>query len=185
MTNNANRKQQYKNELDKKFKYFSFTSFAFCILSFLPLAIGIYKIDQYINDVWFGFTFSALGLLIGILFYNFILCKIFKDLKNYDGKGWSISKGFIIGSIGYTFGIANFINKQNPTTINTKEYTIEKKSQGGGRHSENYLFFKVDNEIERITCSDKYWETVKVGENIKLKVMKGKLGFDYIECENE
>ena len=184
MRKKLNANQRLNGELNKKFKYLSLTSFIFACLSFITLAFGIFKIDNLINDVWFGIIFSTLGLLIGILFYYLIICKAFKDLKKYDGKGWSISTGFIVGFVGYTFGVASFINKENPKIVNTKEYVIEKKAQGGGRHFENYLLMKVDNEIERITCSDKYWKTVNVGKKIKLRILKGKLGFDYIEIEN-
>ncbi|TDP02445.1 hypothetical protein [Flavobacterium sp. 245] len=180
-----NRNKQLNDGLNKKFKPLRLVSFNFALLSFVPLGFGIYKIDNYINDVWFGLIFSTLGLLIGILFYYLILCKTFKDLKNYNRKGWSISAGFIIGFVGYTFGIASFMNKNEPAIINTKEYAIEEKSQGVGRNRENYLFVKIDKNIERIICSDKYWKSVNVGENIKLRIITGKLGFDFIEIENE
>lgn len=165
------------------------------IVAYLCLAIGLSSfwgiaqfrhIDNTRNGVGFFFLFAFLGLLLCIPFY-ILIYRTVPDLK----KGKKISKQWTSNLLGLGLGfffltpaIASYVNRTNLVKVNDcREYKIIRKGSSGGRYHEYYFFVEIDGDEERLTVFKPFWETLEEGQNIRLCLQKGLLGFEHIKID--
>jgi hypothetical protein len=148
-------------------------------------SFGLWGLDNYFQEAKFAIVFSLLGITSGIIFYYLILCPLITGLINYKDNNWSLPTGFIIGFLGISFGLGGYINKEYSTIIYCKDFKVERKAQGGGRHSSYYIYVKVNNKLERLESKADYWNSISEKENINLCIRKGKLGYNFVKITDE
>lgn len=170
-------------------------STALKIVAYLCLAIGLlsfwgiaqfHHIDNTRNGVQFFFLFAFLGLILCIPFYV-IIYRTIPDLKEGKkiSKQWTSNLfGLGMGFFFLTPAIASYINRTHLVKVdNCQEYKIIRKGSSGGRYHEYYFFVLIDNDEERLTVFKPFWETLEEGQNIRLCLEKGILGFEYIKID--
>jgi len=162
------------------------TCFSIGLLSFFGIT-QFRHLDNTRNGVGFFFLFAVLGLLLSIPFY-IIIYKTVPDLKN----GMDMSKQWTsnLFGLGWDFffltpAVASYINRNHLVEVEKcQEYAIIRKDSLEGRYHEYYFFVQIDNYEERLTVFKPFWETLKEGQNIRLCLQKGLLGFEYIKIDD-
>lgn len=149
--------------------------------------VSISKFENYISPYLFGFTFGTLGFIIGIyvakrIKQHVILNPIMRS--NYS----QLTGLFSVGFIGFCMLLGFYLNNSTSTIEKCDNFNVVDKiyHEGGFRRPElNILVVNVDGENRRILCNPNYWQTISVGQQIKVCVYKSKIGFDYLTLTNK
>ncbi|MBZ4037649.1 DUF2500 domain-containing protein [Flavobacterium sp. 17A] len=164
--------------IDKVVYYFSTTLF---FISLISLLFEIRNFDNTIQGTKLFWTAGLFGILVAII--TTIILKLTIPSVYYEGKRrYTVLLGLFIGFFLLFTSLASFVNHYfaDPTTF-YKNFKIESKSISGGRSTEYFFYFKMENGTEeRFSVGKTRYDNFEEGEEIKLCLMKGKLGFDYV-----
>lgn len=164
--------------IDKLVYYFSNTLF---FISLIALLFEIRNFDDTIHGTKLFWTAGVFGILVAII--TTIILKLTNPSVYYESKRrYTVHLGLFIGFFLIATALASFVNHYfaNPTTF-CKNFKIESKSISGGRSTEYFFYLKMENgDKERFSVGKTKYNNFEEGEEIKLCLLKGKLGFDYV-----
>ncbi|MBB4804586.1 putative membrane protein [Flavobacterium nitrogenifigens] len=164
--------------IDKLVYYFSTTLF---FISLISLLFEIRNFDNTIQGTKLFWTAGVFGILVAII--TTTILKLTNPSVYYESKRrYTVHLGLFIGFFLISTALASFVNHYfaNPTTF-YKNYKIESKSISGGRSTEYFFYLKMENgNEERFSVGKTRYNDFNEGEEIKLCLLKGKLGFDYV-----
>lgn len=134
----------------------------------------------------FFFLFGFIGVLLSLPFYRLIY-KTVPDLKarlkiktHWESKLFMLGLGFFL----LIPAIACYVNRTNVKyTASCNECEVIRKEKTEGKYFHYYLYVQINNNEERLSVSKPFWEAIQKGQNIRLCVQQGILGFEYIKID--
>ena len=157
------------------------------ILGILLSVRAIIQFENYFKPYLFAFIWGTIGLVIGYLISKRIrpfITRVNKKIKDY----FQFSFFLITFFIGLFLQIGVKTNLHLSKLEYTKAPLVINKTyrKGHGRQTSYYkLFFELDGEITNVRCNQIYWNSILIGERIKIEVYKSKIGFDFILLPDE
>jgi len=152
---------------------------------FSGIFAGIYGMDQiknYYHPYEFGFIFCSFGLVIGLVFVNYIKPYLKFD-KNQLNQIWLFKTYISVGFIGIMLALGSLTNKKLSKIIQCDKFMVVEKTIREDRFRSpgaNFLFVDINGEIQRLSCSTNYWVRTIAGQKIGLCLFESKIGFDFI-----
>lgn len=167
------------------------SSTALKIVAYLCFFVGLssfwwiaqFEMDNTINGAGFFVLFAIVGVVISIPFY-FLMYKTIPELKKRQkiNKQWNTFLSCL--GLGFFFmfpAIASNINKTYfIKSENCNEYKVIEKSYSVRKGPSHYFSVIINNKEESFRVTALKWETLQVGQNVKLCLRKGLLDVDYI-----
>jgi len=157
------------------------------IIGIILGVIAIVEFENYFSPYLFAATCGGFGLVTGYLISKKIkpfVTKLNKRIKDYSQLSVYLISGFIglflLIGVKMNFNFSR-LEYSDTTIVINKTYKKGKFRQAGY----NKLFFKLNGELIDVRCHKKYWNSVNIGQKIKIEVYKSRLGFDYILLPNE
>jgi len=163
---------------DKVIYYFSNTLF---FIGLLGLVFEIRNFDNTIHGIKLFWIAGLVGILVAII--ATVILKATNPSVYYEStRRYTVHFGLFGGFFFLSTTLAGFVNHYfaSPTAF-YKNYKIESKSISSGRSTEYFFFLKMENgDEERFSVGKTRYDNFEEGENIKLCLLKGKLGYDYV-----
>ncbi|MHC0442607.1 hypothetical protein [Flavobacterium sp. 3-210] len=163
---------------DKSVYYFSTTLF---FIGLISLLFEIRNFENTINGAKLFWLGGLTGIVVAIILT--IILKLTTPSVYYESKRrYTVHLGLFIGFFLTSTALTSFVNHyfSYPTAF-YKNYKIESKSISGGRSTEYFFFLRMENGYEeRFSVGKTKYNNFEEGEEIKLGLLKGKLGFDYV-----
>jgi len=153
--------------------------------SLVFLLIGLKGIDNYLNWLIFSATLVGTGILFGTSLYfvlSYIIPKI-KTYKNSKGIGMLFPLTFAFALI--FFGLGRIINEASNHSSECMDYIIQDMGEGGSRTRTYYIFINNGKKTERLTFGKAFNKAHKIGDNISLCTVTGRLGYKYFVIKSK
>lgn len=154
---------------------FNRLSYAVLITAFLLSKYFLRALGNTIDAISFAFIYSAVGLLVTIVFLVLLYKWIPWYFKSGETRVVAIVRYFI-GITGLVLGGAAYYNtasaKQQIASMNA---VVIGKSHH--RYSNTYLNLLIENKEERFQPTNDEWSTIQVNDTLELEVGKGNLGY--------
>ena len=163
---------------DRKLYYFSNYYFGG---SLLFLIFEIRKIDNTISGTQLFWRAGFIGMIMATIL-TLILKKTNPSVFYLSSRRYVVYFGLFVGSFLFVPSSASFINHFFSEKESTcKNYKIIRKSKGGKRNKESWLYLRVGNDNEeRFDVTRNIYDKTKEGEQIQLCTKKGRLGYDFV-----
>ena len=174
-----------KNKSNNSIKILSEIISYFAIGSLLFLAIGLKDIDNYLDWLTFSAAMVFTGLLFGITMY-FVLSYFNINIKTYkNSKGVGILFPLTFAFTLLFFGLGSIVNESLIQKTECKEYTIQNMGESGSRQRAYYIFINNGEKTERLSFGKAFNNKHKIGENISLCIITGRIGFKYYKIQGK
>lgn len=145
----------------------------------LFLAIGLKDIDNYTDWLSFAFFLFIIGILIGMSVY-FILRYFIPQISTYkNSKGVGFLLPLICGFTLITFGSGTLLNESKSQNTECKKYIIQEMRISGFKYQSYDIFIYNGFELERLSFGKAFYNEYKVGDEVDLCIITGRLGFKY------
>jgi len=157
------------------------------VLGIILSIVAILQFENYFKPYLFALIWGIIGLVIGYLISKRIkpfITKINKKIKDY----FQFSLFLMTFFIGLFWQIGVMTNSYFSKLEYTGNHVVINKTYrtGHGRQTSYYkLFFELNGELTNVRCNQNYWNSILIGERIKIEVYKSKLGFDFILLPDE
>ncbi|MEQ1732145.1 MAG: hypothetical protein ABL940_00640 [Bacteroidia bacterium] len=174
-----------KNKRNNTTKILSKIISYFGIGSLLFLVIGLKDIDNYLDWLTFSTLLVFTGLLFGMAIYfvlNYFIPNV-KTYKNSKGIGLFFSLPFVFMLI--FFGLGSIVNESLIQKKECKEYIIQNIGESGSKQKNYYVFINNGKKTERLSFGKAFNNKYKIGDNISLCIITGRLGFKYYKIQSE
>jgi len=174
-----------KNKSDNFIKLLSEIISYFAIGSLLFLAIGLKDIDNYFDWLTFSAALIVTGTLLGMTLY-FALSYFIPNIKTYkNSKGVGILFPLMFAFALVSFGLGSIVNETSNQKTECKEYVIQDMGESGSRQRAYYIFINNGEKIERLSFGKAFNNMHKIGDNISLCIITGRLGFKYYKIKSK
>ena len=157
---------------------------------FLGIFAGIYGINMiknYYHPYLFGFISISLGLISGPLFVNYIKPYLSIDRHVFNQIG-TLKILISIGFIGIILAIGSLTNKKLSKVTQCDRFSVVAKTIREDRFrapGANFLHVDINGKVQKLNCSKSYWNRVMTGQKIELSIFESKIGFDFIELNED
>lgn len=174
-----------KIEFEKKVKPFDkfifYFSNYFFGASLIFMLFEIRKIDNTILGTQLFWKSGFIGILIALII-TLIIKRTNPSVYHLSSRRYVVYFGLFIGFFLFTIAFSSFINHFFcDKTISCKDYEIKRKSKGGKKDQESWLFLKIENNIEeRFDVTESIYDLTNEGGEIQLCTKKGKLGYEFV-----
>ena len=145
--------------------------------------IGEFEMDNTINSAGLFVLFAIVGVIISIPFY-FLMYRTIPELK----KRQKINKQWVtfLNSLGIGFffmfpAIASNINKTYfIKSESCNDYKVIEKSYSVRKGPSHYFSVIINNNEKSFRVTALKWETLQVGQSVKLCLRKGLFDVEYM-----
>jgi hypothetical protein len=172
----------YREKNTKPFNRFvNYFATALFFIGLCSLIFEIRNFDNTINGTRLFWTAGFVG--IGLALVITLALKFFQpSVYDESKRRYTVHFGLFIGSFLFTTALAGFVNHRfaEPTYI-CKTYQIKRKDTSSSRSKEYFIFLIMDgNKAERFSIDQTLYDLCNKGEQMKLCMFKGTLGFYYV-----
>ncbi len=150
-----------------------------CLITLLS-CIEIRQMENTIFGELLFVVFCLAGILLNIIFK-------LTSLRRYSDKRSSVRKKSSTISVGvFAFmalglpALASYINRF-PGEIEVQTHRLVDKNIGTYKGKSYWLYFVFSNSKERIQTDEFAYNSLSVNDQVKLQVVKGRLGFLYVQ----
>ena len=145
------------------------------------LLTEINPLDNTLGGLKLFYTSAAAGGLFGLIVSVYYY---FSHRSDYDRPSllvFSVMLAIIVTL--FTVTIASRLNRSFTTSIeHDATFTVLSKGHSAGHKGppQWYLGLNISNQTERIQVSEPFWNTISLGEKVKLTLRNGYFGFPII-----
>jgi hypothetical protein len=173
-----------KNKSSNSIKLLSEVVSYFAIGSLFFLAIGLKDMDNYLDWLIFSAVLVVTGILFGTTLF-FALCYFIPNIKTYkNSKGIGILFPLTFAFALVFLGLGSIVNESSNQKTECKEYIIQDMGESGSRQRAFYIFIDNGEKTERLSFGKAFNKTHKIGDNINLCLITGRLGFKYYKIKS-
>lgn len=168
------------NESNKVNKVINKISTTVFFIGMMSIIFQSRKINNTIDGLKFFWIFSLFGL---ILFISLIIyLKLWHSPVFADrNRRFSVIFGFLFGLFTLIPAIAIFINdKFSNSAIVRKELIINRKSFGGAKAVEYYIYCDYNGDNNRFVIKKTLWDLLKENQIVDVNIKRGYLGYDFV-----
>lgn len=161
-------------------RFFYYFSSVFFFISLVCLLFELRILDSTFNGSGLFWKAGFLGIPIAILIT--IILKATNPSVYFESKRrYMVHFCLFVGCFFWAAAGGSFINHfYAKNEISPKEFTLIKKSIGGGRHNSHFIFLDTKPSEERFEVKESFYETLNEGETLLLDCKKGRLGYDVV-----
>ncbi len=159
----------------------------FTIWGLVATVISFIEFENYFHPYLFCFCFGIPGLIIGILIAIRIKSAICFTQKMHDEYN-KTPVSIVFGFIGTLLFIGVLLNQSFSHVQTVADYKVVDKvfNQGKSRQlSIIKLYVEIDGKINILSCNKRYWDSVRIGQEISISYIKSQIGFDYLVLNDE
>jgi FtsH-binding integral membrane protein len=153
------------------------------VLFFCGLLAIIFEsnsISNTIHGTKFFWSAGVIGIILFVIVIAFFKIK-FPTVFDESSRRYSVYFGYLFGLFLVVPATASYINKScADQRIDCKNFLVSRKSSGGGRTTEYFIFGNYNGSDERFTVVKPLWDSIDENKIIQLCVRKGYWGYEYV-----
>lgn len=168
----------------KKIKKINIFCCFFLMVVALISIVEINEMDNNFSGTILFVIFSIIGLIIAIVFSQYVNRKITIISVNKDTANFINGIIFVLFIFGFP-ALANLYNRKvNIGEIKCSNFKVLELGESTYKTHQYFLYVEINNTYERLATNKTIWNELKVGKNVELCVAKGGLGMEFLKSIN-
>jgi hypothetical protein len=148
-------------------------------------AMGAFELPHWSNNLDYKMHFYAIvvGMLVCVGIY-YLMAKTIQKFWVYEGdKKWQVLGCLIVTALTLFPAAASMINYSMTGTVVSCNYYVIREIDSSHRFRKISDYWIVVERFEKVEIAGWQWEQLNIDDSVKLCVVTGGLGFNYINTE--